>query len=214
MQKISLEEFEKIINGKYFFHFHTTFTDGKSKVKDYFDFANKHGIKTLIFTEHVRRKLSYEFDDLLEHIEKENILNPNIKAIVGVEAKILPGGRLDIPENILSKIQLIGFACHSFPNDIELYQDSFERLFSEKKWRKYIRVWVHPGRFLKRIIIPKNRTGVLKELVKYAEKQDVFLEKNMRKPLDYFDVLSICDKDRIIVGHDAHSVKAIEKIAP
>ena len=211
-EKMFLEEFNSLLKSNYLFHFHTTYTDGKSSVSEYFEFAFKHNIKTLIFTEHVRRKLSYSFDYFLEDIERERLLHPTLNVFVGVEAKILPGGEIDIPEEILGKIQLIGFACHSFPDNIQLYQESFETVFSKKTWKSYIRVWIHPGRFLANKDSLKANIEVLKRLVKIAEREGVFIENNLKEELPPFDIISACDKERIIVGFDAHHIDEIVQL--
>ena len=207
-----MEEFKNVLKSNYLFHFHTTYTDGKSTVKDYFDFAFRHNIDTLIFTEHVRKKLSYNFDYFLEDIERERFLHPTINVFVGVEAKLLPGGELDIPEKILGKIQLIGFACHSFPDNVQLYQKSFEKLFLDSTWKAYIRVWLHPGRFLKKRKLLKTHIEVLKRLAKFAEKEGVFIENNLKEQLPPPDVISFCDKQKIILGFDAHCVEEVVQL--
>lgn len=213
MRKISSEEFNNIILKKdYLFHFHTVYTDGKSTVREYFDFAFRNNVHTLIFTEHVRKKTSYNFNELLEDINNAQRFYPNIKVIIGVEAKILPESALDIPEKILDEIQLICFACHSFSDNIVQYQKSFEKLFYEKKWENYIRVWVHPGRFLKRRNLLKTHITVLKNLLELAEKEGILIEYNLKEQLPPHKIISFYDRQKILVGCDAHSVKEIPEL--
>jgi len=212
MKKISSEEFDSILKEDYFFHFHTIYTDGKSSVREYFDFAFKNNIHTIIFTEHVRKKISYNFNELLEDINNVKTFYPNIKVIIGVEAKVLPEGELDIPEEVLGKIQIICFACHSFPDNIVQYQKSFEKLFYEKKWENHIRIWVHPGRFLKRRNLLKTHITVLKNLLNLAEKEGILIEYNLKEQLPPRNIISFYDKQKIIIGYDAHNVKEISKL--
>ncbi len=75
----------------------------------------------------------YNFNEFLEEIKKSKTSYPGIKIIIGAEAKIMPGGELDISKEVLDKIQLICFACHSFPDNAELYFESFKKLFFNKR---------------------------------------------------------------------------------
>ena len=211
MKKILLEEFKKILKEKYFFHFHTTYTDGLSNVREYFDFAFRHNIYTIIFTEHVRKKMSYNFNEFLEEIKKSKISYPGIKIIIGAEAKIMPGGELDISEEVLDKIQLICFACHSFPDNADLYFESFKKLFFNKRWEDYIRIWVHPGRFLKKNNLFKEYEKNFVDLLQIAKKRDIFIENNLREQLPPFNIISFFDNQNTIIGFDIHSVEEIKK---
>ncbi len=79
---IILEEFKDILsNGSYMFHLHTNYTDGLNNIHDYFNYASKEGIKTIVFTEHVRRHITYNFDDFYSEIKKNEDDFKNIKLI-------------------------------------------------------------------------------------------------------------------------------------
>ena len=210
--KISLEEFKKVLNKKYFFHFHTTYTDGISNIKEYFDFAFRYNIYTIIFTEHVRKRMSYNFNEFLKEIKNTKALYPDIKTIVGVETKIIPGGVLDIPTEIFDNIQLICFACHSFPVDIELYYESFKKLFFENNWEDYIKVWVHPGRFLRKNNLFKECEKNFIDLLQLAKKRDIFIESNLKEKFPPINIISFFNNQNIIVGFDVHSVEEIKNI--
>lgn len=206
-----LARFRKILErGKYIFHVHTNYTDGLSSVVDYFEYAQKNGISDLIFTEHVRKELSYSFDDFFNNIKVVGKRFTNVKAIIGVEAKIIPGGELDIPQSILSKIEVVCIACHSFPDDVSLYVETFEKIFKDKYLKDYVRVWVHPGRFFrKRNKLDENK-NILEELIKVALSEEVFIEQNLKEDLPPLNLLEKIPYDKIVVGYDAHSVTDLE----
>lgn len=207
---MSSEEFKDVLSkGKYIFHLHTNYTDGLNSVEDYFRYALGEEFKTIIFTEHVRKNLSYNFGAFINNINKIEKMS-TIKAIVGVEAKILPGGKLDISDNLLSMVEVICFACHSFHFDIELYKSSFINLFKDKKWKNHIRVWVHPGRFLKSYGASKEGLNILEELINIAVAEDIFIEKNLKEKLPPSVVLNNISPSNIIIGYDAHSIEEIE----
>jgi hypothetical protein len=46
--------------GRYLFHLHTTYTDGKVAVPQYFDLAQRTRLDRLIFLEHIRAQPGYD----------------------------------------------------------------------------------------------------------------------------------------------------------
>jgi histidinol phosphatase-like PHP family hydrolase len=206
-----LREFRKSLNTRnYLFHIHTNYTDGISDINNYFEYASQNNINVIIFTEHVRKKLKYDFDVFVNDIEKVNKIFPKIETYIGCEAKLLPGGDLDIPISILTKIKVICFACHSFPQDIELYRSSFKKLFTDNQWKNYIRIWVHPGRFLKKLNLLNKNMKILEELIEIALSEDILIENNLREVLPPKEILEKIPNENIVIGYDAHSIDEIE----
>lgn len=204
-----LEKFENLLGCKYAFHLHTNYTDGISSVEDYCSWASKNGHNAIVFTEHVRKKISYRFCSFLYEIEEAKQKFPDIDIWVGAEAKILPYGKLDIPDEILHEIGIICFACHSFPKNVDLYEKSFKRLFSDSQWKDHIRVWVHPGNFLKRIGLIDDYLSLLKELISFAIKEGVFIEHSLKHKLPPAPIIKDISQSKLVRGLDAHSVESI-----
>ncbi|MEM2175058.1 MAG: PHP domain-containing protein [Candidatus Micrarchaeia archaeon] len=208
---ISLEEFRNIINTQsYIFHIHTNYTDGKSSVEDYFKYAKSTRVKYLIFTEHVRKNLTYNFDFFIQDIQEKCKNYDGIKGIVGCEAKILPDGSLDISEQILSKLEVICIACH-LNMDSEIYGELIKRVFTSNTYRNHIKVWVHPGLFLKKNSILYDKLDYLRDLVKIAICNDILIEKNLKYQLPPLEILYDIPEKFIILGYDAHSIEDLEK---
>ena len=105
-------------------------------------------IELVIFCEHVRENLNYDFENFME---MNKLLSDayGLDVILDLEAKVLPNGRLDVNEHILSQVSLIGIAEHSFPSDIELYYKSMISVFNMVDYESLLKVWVHPDRFKK-----------------------------------------------------------------
>jgi putative hydrolase len=79
-----------LINIKEDFHVHTSYNDHSSpdlNVASAVKYAESIGLKTLAFTEHVRRESNW-IDRYVDEIEINNT-RPNLKLITGFEAKIL-----------------------------------------------------------------------------------------------------------------------------
>jgi histidinol phosphatase-like PHP family hydrolase len=207
-----LAEFKKIISrGNYLFHLHTNYTDGISSIYDYFYYASQKGINCLIFMEHVRKNLAYDFLRFYSDVKNVEQKFKNVKAVIGCEAKITQEGTLDIPYWILKHIRIIGIACHSFPPEIDLYTQNLIKIFKDRAFREFVRVWVHPGRFLWKIGAP-NKEVILGELIKCALEEGIFIEWNLKENLPPKNILENIPFDRIIWGVDAHSVNEIDSL--
>lgn len=209
-----LEKFENLLKDKYIFHLHTNYTDGLSSVEDYCIWASKNGYDSVVFTEHVRKKLSYDFHSFLSDIENARHKFPDLDIWVGVEAKVLPGGALDIPNEILPNVQIICFACHSFPKDVCLYERAFEKLFSDSRWKEHIRVWVHPGSFLKCLGLIDDYLYLLDRLISFARREGVFIEQNLKYELPPRPIIKNIPRSNLVKGLDAHSVECVKSFLP
>lgn len=206
------EKFENLLKGRYIFHLHTNYTDGLNFVEEYCLWTSRNGYDAIVFTEHVRKKLSYDFNCFLKDIETAREKFSNLDIWVGVEAKMLPGGGLDVSDKILSKIQIICFACHFFPKDVNLYEKSFKRLFSDARWKNHIRVWVHPGYFLKHLGLIDNYLYLLDRLTSFAIREGVFIERNLKYELPPRVIIKNIPQSNLLRGLDAHSVKSIVEL--
>ena len=208
---ITLEEFKDLLSdNSYLFHLHTDYTDGLNNIEDYFCYASKNKFKTIVFTEHVRDKMTYNFDDFYNEIKKNEKNFETVTAVVGAESKILPNGSLDIPDNILPKIDILCLACHSFPDDINLYAEAFKKVFVDTKWKPFIRVWVHPGRFIQRIGLSRHNIDIFQSLINTAIDEGVFIEDNLKQKLLLGNIIDSTPSETLVVGHDAHSVSELD----
>ena len=107
------------------YHCHTNYTDGINTVEEIAGYCDSHGIEEIAITEHVTTKPDYDFDRLLSDIKQANE-QFNVRIISGVEAKILPDGSLDCPEDIKKKVDIIIGSVHSLNNMTE--QEAYEKL--------------------------------------------------------------------------------------
>lgn len=206
------EQFKIILKKKYISHIHTTYTDGLNSVEDYCSWAAGHSYEAVIFSEHVREKMSYNFDNYIQDIENARLFFPSLKILIGAESRVLPNGKLDISVQVLSHIQVLFFACHEFPNNVELYKTALTIIFKDKKLKKYPRVWAHPGSFFKRRKYSDESFAVLNKLIEIACNEDILIEKNLRDKLPPQKTLEKISPSNIIIGHDAHSIESIRDI--
>lgn len=181
-------------------HIHTSYTDGKSTIDDYCRRAERLGIPLLAFTEHVREKIDYDFNDFLLDIDEARE-QFNLIILSGCECKVLPGGGLDVDSSILKSVDypIIGF--HSFPDDIALCYSSLKTALKNP----FIETWAHPGLFLR-----KNNYSFesekLKEIYTIMREYDVALEINKKYQVPPAHWLHLAEiyKIGVIRGSDAH----------
>jgi len=133
------------------FHLHTDFTDGKLSVKEYFEFARKHGIERLIFLEHIRREPTYDVNQFVFEVSHYTELY-GIEGVVGFEAKLLPHGELNVRREHVELAEFIGIAEHGFPDDVNQLVKAFQSVLSfyPREYPDKQFVWVHPGLWFKR----------------------------------------------------------------
>lgn len=209
-KEMKQEEFSSLLQQPYLFHLHTNYTDGQLEVEDYFRFARTHGVKTIFFTEHVRKDLKYDFHAFVDDIKAVEAKYEGIRGVIAAEAKILPEGDLDISQAVFDTIDVLCFACHGFPDDFDLYYRSFQRLLSDEKWKQKVRVFVHPGRYLKKRHIQEDiYWNKLNELLLLGASNGVYIEDNKREMLP--PDISIIPSDLQIVGFDIHNFNGLEK---
>jgi len=195
------------------FHIHTTYTDGKSTLREYFEYAEARGIRKLIFLEHIRKQPTYDVFSFARSVKNYSEAY-NASGIVGFEAKILPDGELDILDEHIKVADFVGIAEHSFKEGRRGLLSSFREVCGSypQKYPTTQFVWVHPGLWFKKRNILHSSCHF--KMLEIAGNCPVKIEVNLRYQLpqlesfSYFPVL----KEKMIVGLDAHSVADINRL--
>lgn len=201
-------------SGRYLFHLHTVFTDGDLTVEDYFAFALRQRINTLVFLEHIRRQPAYDVFAFARLIRKE-MEETGIRSLIGFEAKLLPECELDISEEAFQVAEVIGIAEHGFPDDPKLLDRSFrqtlDRLCSSSV-RKTL-VWVHPGLWFRKRGIEPSLNKNFVSMLNFALERRVRVEMNLRYGLILKKYLPKIPTELLVVGADAHSIEDLHSWA-
>jgi putative hydrolase len=116
-----------LINIKEDFHVHASYNDHSSpdlNVASAVKYAESIGLKTLAFTEHVRRESNW-IDRYVNEIEINNN-RPNLKLITGFEAKILRDGSIDCPSQY-SRDYFIIASFHTIYGNKEIWMNAIKR---------------------------------------------------------------------------------------
>jgi len=191
-------------------HAHTRATDGHNSLREMARAAQEMGFEYLAITEHSRRlTVAHGLDPraLLRQCDEIDALNAELAGITllkGIEVDILEDGSLDLPDDVLGRLDIVVGAVHS----------KFE-LSRARQTERILRAMEHPH-----FTLLAHPTGRLIEqrapydvdmlrIIRKAKKRGCFLELNAHpERLDLLDTYCQMAKDEgvlISIDSDAHS---------
>ena len=189
----------------------TDWTDGENSILEMAHAAQKAGLEYIAITDHTKSLAMTGGADekkLLRQIEEIKKINKKVKGIkilTGAEVNIMKDGSLDIKDEVLSKLDVVGAAVHSHFN-----------LSREEQTKRVVKVMINPnvdiifhltGRVIGRreaiqidvdeIIKTAKRTGTILEIDAYPERLDIkdeYIKKCVEAGV------------KMVIDSDAHSV--------
>jgi DNA polymerase (family 10) len=198
-------------------HAHTKATDGHGTIREMAEAARARGLEYLAITEHSRRlTVAHGLDPqrLRKQLAEIDRLNGELKGITilkGIEVDILEDGRLDLPDDVLSELDLVVGAVHSKFN-----------LSRAKQTERILRAMEHPH-----FTILAHPTGRLLDtrepydvdmlrIIRQARARGCFLELNAHpERLDLLDVYCQMARDEevlVAINSDAHSIQDLDNL--
>lgn len=190
------------------FHVHTVYIDGKNTITEYCQKALQNNLKVIAFTEHVRKKLTYNYDDFLSDIFQAKSEFDDVKILSGCEAKVLNiNGELDAPEEVLDQCDVVIGVFHGFKwKEKKSYLAALKAMLRNPT----VDIWGHPTLFAKRHNI-KLEEEELKEIIDICIGQGILIERNLKYNLPDIDFikLAINKGAKFVMGSDAHSVSEL-----
>ncbi len=100
-------------------HAHTTWSDGTTSIAEMAEAAKTRGLSYLAITDHSRRlTMAHGLDPKklarqIGEIERLNAKLKNVTVLAGIEVDILDDGTLDLPDSILSRLDIVVASIHS-----------------------------------------------------------------------------------------------------
>ncbi|HUX35788.1 MAG TPA: DNA polymerase/3'-5' exonuclease PolX [Candidatus Paceibacterota bacterium] len=193
----------------------TDWTDGSDSIDDMAKAGIAAGLKYIAITDHTKRlAMTGGLDEkrILKQMAEIDKLNKKfagkIKILKGSECDILKDGTLDLPDSVLSKLDVVGASVHSFFNLSEADQTArIKRAMSNPN----VDIIFHPtGRLI-------NRREAYKvdidEIISHAKKTGTILEANAEpNRLDLKDEhIRKCIEAgvKISIDSDAHSARQV-----
>lgn len=191
-------------------HVHTRATDGRNTLREMALAAQAQGFEYLAITEHSRRlTVAHGLDPLrlarqCDEIDALNEQLTGITLLKGIEVDILEDGSLDLPDNVLARLDLVVGAVHS----------KFD-LSRARQTERILRAMEHPCFTLLahptgRLIEKREPYDVdMLRIIRQAKKRGCFLELNAHpERLDLLDTYCQMAKEEgvlISINSDAHS---------
>ena len=190
-------------------HVHTDASDGLASLERMVEAARRHGLHYLAVTDHSRglgvaRGLGP--DAVLKQIEAIDALNEGLKGITvlkAIEVEILEDGRLDLPDRVLRRLDLVVGAAHSHLRLPRRKQT--ERLMRAMDHRCFS-ILAHPSG---RLLLERQPCDVdMEQVIRHARQRGCFIEINSQPGrLDLADLYCRTAKAEgllVCVNSDAH----------
>jgi DNA polymerase (family 10) len=190
----------------------TSWTDGSDSIEVMAKAAIARGLKYIAITDHTKRlAMAHGLDEkrIQEQWKEIDAVNKKlkgkIKILKGTECDILKDGTLDLPDNILSRLDVVGVSVHSFFDMPRAQQtERAKRAISNP----HVDIFFHPtGRIINRrppydidideIIATAKKTGTIMEIDAYPDRSDL-RDENIRKCVEA--------GVKMAIDSDAHSL--------
>ncbi len=192
-------------------HAHTRESDGRDTLRAMAEAAAARGLEYLAITEHSRRlgmAHGLDADRLLRHIDAIDRLNAELDGITllkSIEVDILPDGRLDLPDDVLGRLDLVVGAVHG---RFDLPREAQTERILRAMDRPHFSILAHPTC---RIVLGRPGIDVdMARVVRHARARGCFLELDAQpERLDLPDVLAQMARSEgvlVAVDSDAHGV--------
>jgi DNA polymerase (family 10) len=191
-------------------HAHTKATDGHNTIREMAAAAKEAGLTYIAITEHSRRLTvarGFNPERLLKQIDEIERLNGELSGITvlkGIEVDILEDGSLDLPDAVLSRLDLVVGAVHS-AFDLPRRKQTTRILRALEN--RYFTILAHPAA---RLLGARGPIDVdMLAIARAAKKRGCYLELNAQPDrLDLDDVHCRLAKEEgvlVALDSDAHS---------
>ncbi len=193
----------------------TKWSDGTSSIEEMAREAIKRGLEYILITDHTKRLAMTkgldekrillqmkEIDEVNKKFEAEGL---SFKVLKGSECDILKDGSLDLPDEILEKLDIVGVSVHSYFN---LSRDEQTARVIKAIKNPHADIFFHPtGRIINR------RPAIdldMEEVIKVAKENGTVMEIDA-----FFDRLDLKDDHirmcvnagvKLAIDSDAHSI--------
>lgn len=193
---------------------HTTWSDGINSIEEMAKEAMKLGLKYIVITDHTKGlPMSRNLDEKGlakqgKEIDKINKKLKNFKILKGAETNIMKDGRVDIRDEALKKLDVVGTAIHL--NFKMPKKQMTERIIKAMK-NPNVDILFHPtGRVL------NHRPGYeldMEKIIKVAKETKTVLEidayPNRLDLKDEYARIAKTEKVKLSIDSDAHSIQRL-----
>jgi DNA polymerase (family 10) len=192
----------------------TTWTDGSNSIEEMAEEAKRLGLEYIAITDHTKSLAMTGGSDekkLLRQMEAVDKINKSLKRITilkGAEVNINKDGTLDIDDDVLAKLDVVGIAVHSHFN---LSRKEMTERIIKAMHNPHADILFHPtGRVIQKrepydvdmdaLIKTAKETGTVLEIDAYPDRLDL-KDEHIRKAVEA--------GVKLVIDSDAHSVNHI-----
>jgi DNA polymerase (family 10)/putative hydrolase len=184
-------------------HVHTNYTDGKNSIFEYCEKAEENELELIAFTEHVRRNLTYDFNDFISdvHSAKDRF---DLIILGGCEAKVLNlDGELNTSKEILNDCEIVIGAFHGSFFTKKEYLIALTKMVQNPN----VDIWAHPLLYVKKNNFNLNEYEI-KDILGHCKRNDTLVELNIKHQLPGNGLIKlvIAKEYEYVIGSDAHTV--------
>jgi DNA polymerase (family 10) len=198
-------------------HSHTTATDGRNSLREMALEARRRGFEYLAITDHSQRvRMVHGLDPerLLAQLEEIDRLNDELEGLTllkGIEVDILEDGRLDLPDEVLGRLDLVIGSVHSH-FDLSKAKQTMRLLKAMD--RPHFSILGHPT---DRLIPRRGPIELdLPRVLRHARQRGCFVELDAHpERLDLDDLHCRMAKEEgvlVSIGSDAHGVQDFDHL--
>jgi DNA polymerase (family 10) len=191
-------------------HAHTKATDGRNSLHEMALAARERGFEYLAITEHSKRvTVAHGLDAkrLRAEIDENDRFNATLSGITllkGIEVDILKDGKLDFPDGLLKRVEVVVGAVHS---RLHLSRQRQTERILRAMDRPYFHILAHPTG---RLIQEREPYDVdMPRIIRHTRNRGCFLELNTHpERMDLLDIYCQLAKEEgvlVSINSDAHS---------
>ncbi len=198
-------------------HCHTTYSDGRSTLREMAEAAQAWGASYLGIADHsvsaryARGLSEADLKRLCAEIDKWNAKSQKLRILKGAEVDILPDGKLDYPDRVLERLDFVVAAVHS---SFGLSEEAQTKRVARALKNRYVNILAHPTG---RLLLERDAYKIsIAEIVTVAASEGVVIEINAnphRLDLDWREIRNAKRSGvRFAVNPDAHHVSGYDDI--
>jgi DNA polymerase (family 10) len=192
-------------------HVHTRSSDGRSSVIEMALAAEKSGLEYIAIAEHSQHlSIASGLDPsrLLKQIEEIDRLNEELDGFTilkSIEVDILSDGQLDLPDDVLGKLDLVVASIHSH---FSLSEEKQTARILRAMDQRFFSILGHPSG---RLLNERQAYRVdMEKIIRHAARRGCFLELNANpRRLDLTDIYCQMARDQgvlVAINSDAHGI--------
>ncbi|MEW6611258.1 MAG: DNA polymerase/3'-5' exonuclease PolX [Pseudomonadota bacterium] len=198
-------------------HAHSKATDGHDSLREMAEAARRRGLEYLAITDHSRRLTvahGLHPQQLLAQMDEIDRLNAGLEGITllkGIEVDILEDGSLDLPDELLGRLDLVVGAVHS---RFDLSRDKQTTRILKAMDHPHFSILAHPSG---RLIQEREPYDVdMLRIIRHARQRGCYLEIDAHpERLDLQDVHAQMAKEEgvlVAVDSDAHGIQHFDNL--